>query len=147
MPEDIAATLLRIAHSLERLAGATPHEADPIIGSAFRWDGAVLHVVDSPSVLPTSRFAGVDQQLEALARNIGALAKGVTPSRNLRNFTTTPCVKPYGCPVQSACRASLGTGNAERVMREQADAGTLARRDHAPIGIMPAGILGAGERA
>ena len=76
MPEDISTTLLRIAHSLERLAGPTPAEADPMKGGAFRWDGAVLHAVDSPSVLPTSRFAGVEQQLEALSRNIGALAKG-----------------------------------------------------------------------
>lgn len=76
MPEDITAALLRIAHSLERLAGPTPPEAHPTEGAAFRWDGAVLHAVDSPSILPTSRFAGVDQQLEALSRNIGALARG-----------------------------------------------------------------------
>lgn len=76
MPEDTNSILLRIAHSLERLAGAAPLEANPAQGAAFRWDGAVLHAVDSPSVLPTSRFAGVDQQLEALSRNIGALARG-----------------------------------------------------------------------
>lgn len=82
MPEDIAAALLRIAHSLERLAGPTPAEADPSAGTAFRWDGAVLHAVDSPSVLPTSRFAGVDQQLDALTLNIGALAAG-TPAHDM----------------------------------------------------------------
>jgi len=74
MPEDIAAALLRIAHILERLAGPSQREADPADGSAFRWDGTVLHAVASPSVLPTSRFAGVDQQRDALARNVGALA-------------------------------------------------------------------------
>jgi predicted AAA+ superfamily ATPase len=76
MPEDITAALLRIAHSLDRLAGPMPAEADPMAGAAFRWDGAVLHAVESPSVLPTGRFAGVDQQLDALTRNIGALAAG-----------------------------------------------------------------------
>ncbi len=76
MPEDIPTALLRIAHSLDRLAGSAPPEADPAAGMAFRWDGAALHAVDSPSVLPTSRFAGVDQQMEALSRNIGALANG-----------------------------------------------------------------------
>ncbi len=76
MPEDIAAALLRIAHSLERLAGPTPPEADPAHATAFRWDGAALIAVDSPSVLPTGRFAGVDQQLDALSRNIAALAQG-----------------------------------------------------------------------
>jgi len=74
MPEDNATALLRIAHSLERLAGPSQREVDPAGGSAFRWDGAVLYAVASPSILPTSRFAGVDQQLDALSRNVGALA-------------------------------------------------------------------------
>jgi uncharacterized protein len=76
MPEDIATTLLRIAHSLERLAGPEPASVDLSGGKTFRWDGAALHPVATPSALPASRFAGVDQQLDALARNIGALARG-----------------------------------------------------------------------
>ena len=82
----------------------------------------------------------VRDMLGAVDAHLGALAKGVTPSRHLRNFPNSPCVKRYGCPVQDACRASLGTGNAERVMREQADAGALARRSTAPIGIIPAHV-------
>lgn len=81
MPEDITSALLQIAHSLDRLAGqglVGPGQAtaDPAVGLAFRWDGNALHMVASPSALPNSRFAGVDQQLAALSRNIGALARG-----------------------------------------------------------------------
>lgn len=76
MPEDIAAALLQIAHSLDRLAGPAPGTADPATGRAWRWDGNALHAIANPSALPTARFAGVDQQLDALGRNIGALARG-----------------------------------------------------------------------
>jgi len=87
----------------------------------------------------------VRDMLGAVDAHLGALAKGVTPSRHLRNYPTSPCVKRYGCPVQDACRASLGTGNAERVMREQADAGALSRRATAPIGIIPVRATEAAE--
>lgn len=76
MTNDIAEILLRIAHSLERLAPAPAPEADLLEGPAFRWDGAALHAIARPNALPLERFAGVDQQLAALRQNIGALAKG-----------------------------------------------------------------------
>jgi uncharacterized protein len=76
MPDEMLSALLRIAHSLEQLAGPEPAAADPSGGNSFRWDGKTLHTVSSPSVLPTNRFAGVDPQIESLARNIGALARG-----------------------------------------------------------------------
>ena len=82
----------------------------------------------------------VRDMLGAVDAHLGAVAKGVTPSRHLRNYPTSPCVKRFGCPVQDACRASLGTGNAERVMREQADAGALVRRADAPVGLIPASV-------
>ena len=76
MPDDVAPLLMRIADSLERLAGPRPEAADPATGTTFRWDGGRLHAVGRPSHLPTARFAGVDQQLAALQRNIAALAGG-----------------------------------------------------------------------
>lgn len=76
MTPEIADALLRIAHSLERLAPPPAPEPDLTAGNAFRWDGVQLHAVQKPNALPLDRFAGVDQQKAALLQNIGALAKG-----------------------------------------------------------------------
>jgi hypothetical protein len=80
----------------------------------------------------------VRDMLGAVDAQLAAVAKGVTPSRNLRIFQTSPCVKKYGCPVQDQCRSAMGTGNAEQVMREQAATGALTQRSNAPLGVMPA---------
>jgi hypothetical protein len=80
----------------------------------------------------------VRDMLGAVDAQLAAVAKGVTPSRNLRIFQTSPCVKPYGCPVQDQCRAAMGTGDAARVMREQAATGALTQRSNAPLGVLPA---------
>lgn len=76
MTNEIAETLLRIAHSLERMAPPPAPEPDLSAGAAYRWDGVQLHAVMKPNALPLERFAGVDQQLSALSQNIGALANG-----------------------------------------------------------------------
>lgn len=68
--------LARIAAALERLAPAAEDSADAKAGAAFRWDGRLLHAVDTLTILPLDRFAGVDSQIAALRRNIGALARG-----------------------------------------------------------------------
>ncbi len=82
MTNEIPAILLRIAHSLERLAPPPAPEADLRSGPAFRWDGAMVHAVGQPNALPLDRFAGVDQQMAALHQNIGALARGA-PSHDM----------------------------------------------------------------
>lgn len=76
MTDEIAAALLRIAHSLERLAPTPAPDTDLSRGQAFRWDGAHLHAVPRPHAVPLDRFAGVDSQMAALGQNLGALAKG-----------------------------------------------------------------------
>ena len=147
----------RIAHSL-RPVKLSKKTGEPLKGQEWTppddWDARqfIRHLETIPLVAVRSFRLDmsvcrdvVRDMLGAVDAHLAALAKGVTPSRNLRNFPSSPCVKRYGCPVQDSCRASLGTGNAERIMREHADAGALARREHAPIGVMPAGILGAGE--
>lgn len=75
MTQAIDAALLRIAHSLERLAPAPAPEADPTEGDAFRWDGSRLESVARLDLLPLARFAGVDGQIAALRRSLGALAR------------------------------------------------------------------------
>lgn len=70
------ALLLRIAHSLERLAPPPAPETDLGTGAAFRFDGSRLHPVAKPNALPLERFAGVDPQKAALTQNIRALARG-----------------------------------------------------------------------
>ena len=147
----------RIAHSLRPLK-LSKRTGEPLKGQEWTppddWDARqfIRHLETLPLVAVRSFRLDmsvcrdvVRDMLGAVDAHLGALAKGVTPSRNLRNFPMSPCVKRYGCPVQDSCRASLGTGNAERIMREHADAGTLKQREQSPIGIMPAGILGAGE--
>jgi hypothetical protein len=79
----------------------------------------------------------VRDMLGAVDAQLAVVAKGVTPSRNLRIFQTSPCVKKYGCPVQDQCRSAMGTGNAEQVMREQAATGALTQRSNTPLGVMP----------
>ena len=76
MTDKIDTLLLRMAHSLERLAPPPAPEADLSVGNAFRFDGTHLHPVAKPNALPLERFAGVDQQKAALAQNIRALARG-----------------------------------------------------------------------
>lgn len=68
--------LARIADALDRLAPPAAAEADLMAGMAYRWDGAQLHAVSDIAALPLARFAGVDAQIAALRRNIGALAQG-----------------------------------------------------------------------
>jgi predicted AAA+ superfamily ATPase len=82
MEKKIETVLLRIAHSLERLAPGTAPEADPALGQAFRWDGARLDPVARFDALPVARFAGVDAQVAALRQSIGALARGA-PSHDI----------------------------------------------------------------
>lgn len=82
MTQEIAAALLRIAHSLERLAPPPAREPDLSAGKAFRWDGAHLHAVARPNALPLDRFAGVDPQMAALRQNIASLARGA-PSHDM----------------------------------------------------------------
>jgi len=142
----------RVAHSL-RPVKLSKKTGEPLKGQEWEapddWDARqfIRHLETYPLVAVRSFRLDmsvccdvVRDMLGAVDAHLGALAKGVTPSRHLRNYPTSPCVKRYGCPVQDACRASLGTGNAERVMREQADAGALTRRDYAPIGIIPARV-------
>jgi predicted AAA+ superfamily ATPase len=82
MTDEIAKTLLQIAHSLERLAPPPAPEADPESGTAFRWDGHRLHAVPRLNALPLERFAGVDSQIAALRQNVAALANGL-PSHDM----------------------------------------------------------------
>ena len=147
----------RVAHSL-RPVKLSKKTGEPLKGQDWEapddWDAKqfIRHLETYPLVAVRSFRLDmsvcrdvVRDMLGAVDAHLGALAKGVTPSRHLRNYPTSPCVKRYGCPVQDACRASLGTGNAERVMREQADAGALSRRATAPIGLIPARATEAAE--
>jgi hypothetical protein len=142
----------RIAH-MQRPVRLSKRTGEPLKGQEWEppddWDARqfIRHLETYPLVAVRSFRLDmsvcrdvVRDMLGAVDAHLAALAKGVTPSRHLRNFATSPCVRPFGCPVQSSCRASLGTGNAERIMREHAEAGALARLDHAPIGIIPAGV-------
>lgn len=76
MHTQVSLALARIADALDRLAPAPVAEADLARGMAFRWDGQHLQAVADADALPLSRFAGVDAQIAALRRNIGALARG-----------------------------------------------------------------------
>ena len=147
----------RVAHSLRPIK-LSKKTGEPLKGQEWEapddWDARqfIRHLETYPLVAVRSFRLDmsvcrdvVRDMLGAVDAHLGALAKGVTPSRHLRNYPTSPCVKRYGCPVQDACRASLGTGNAERVMREQADAGALSRRAAAPIGLVPARATEAAE--
>ena len=147
----------RVAHSL-RPVKVSQRTGQPLKGQEWEapddWDARqFIHHLETYPLVAVRSFRldmsvcrdVVRDMLGAVDAHLGALVKGVTPSRHLRNYPTSPCVKRYGCPVQDACRASLGTGNAERVMREQADAGALSRRATAPIGIIPARVSEATE--
>jgi len=69
--------LVRLAEALERLSPPAPLPvADLSAGRHWRWDGAHLAPVEAAPVQPLALFAGVDPQIEALRRNIGALARG-----------------------------------------------------------------------
>lgn len=147
----------RVAHS-QRPIKLSKKTGEPLKGQEWEapddWDARqfIRHLETYPLVAVRSFRLDmsvcrdvVRDMLGAVDAHLGALAKGVTPSRHLRNYPTSPCVKRYGCPVQDACRASLGTGNAGRVMREQADAGALSRRATAPIGLIPVRATEAAE--
>ncbi len=77
MDKEILTQLTRIATAIEHLAATDEIETDIQSGNAFRWDGHNLHAVAQLNALPLARFAGVDTQIAALRRNIGALAQGL----------------------------------------------------------------------
>ena len=60
----------------------------------------------------------VQGMLSAVAARLGELDAGITPGRNLRTWQGSPCVRPFGCDVQSPCLASLGSNNAEATFRD-----------------------------
>jgi len=63
----------------------------------------------------------VRDMLGAVASRLADLDAGITPGRNLRTWPGSPCVRPFGCDVQSPCLASLGSNNAEAVFRDHRD--------------------------
>lgn len=65
----------------------------------------------------------VRDMLSAVAARLAQVDAGITPGRNLRTWSSAPCVRPFGCDVQSPCLASLGSGNAEAVFRDHLGAG------------------------
>ncbi len=68
--------LARIADALDRLAPPRPVPADPAVGDAFVFDGALLRMVSPPPAQPLARFAGVDAQRDALLANTRRHAAG-----------------------------------------------------------------------
>lgn len=69
--------LARLADALDRLApAAAPPPPDLSAGLHWRWDGAHLAAIATPHHQPLAVFAGVDGQIEALRRNLAALARG-----------------------------------------------------------------------
>lgn len=140
----------RIAHSLKPVK-VSVKTGKPLAGQEWKtpddWDARqFIRSLESTPLVSIRSFRLdasvckdiVRDMLGAVDAQLAAVAKGVTPSRHLRIFQSSPCVKRYGCSVQDACRASMGTGNAEKVMREQAAAGLLEQVSAAPLGVMPA---------
>ncbi len=68
--------LARIAAALERLAPPAIAEADPAAETVLRWDGRRLLATEAAATVPLERFVGVDAQIAALGRNLGALKAG-----------------------------------------------------------------------
>ena len=83
----------------------------------------------------------VRDMIVAVDGPLGQALRGLTPARNLQDHARSNCVRPYGCPIQSPCRASIGTWNVRRTLQDLAEQGALARdleRGAAPLGSMPA---------
>ena len=142
----------RIAHSLRPVK--TGKRGQPLAGQEWKapdeWDAMqFVHSLETYPLVAVRSFRldmsicrdVVRDMLAAVDGRLAHVAAKVAPSRNLRTFPVAPCVKRYGCPVQDACRASLGTGNVERVMREQAEAGALATMSMGRIGVLPAHVM------
>lgn len=58
--------------------------------------------------------------------------RGLTPARNLQAHRGSNCVRPYGCPIQSPCKATIGTWNIRTTLGDMHAAGMLARDEAAP---------------
>lgn len=52
---------------------------------------------------------------------------GMPPARNLQSWPRSPCSRPGGCPVQSPCLSSLGTGRGVDAIRTMAETERIAR--------------------
>lgn len=92
----------------------------PVVIRKFRADPVVVREV-------------VRDTIVAVDGPLGHALRGMTPARHLSNYRTSPCVRPYGCPIQSACRASLGTFGAREVLRDFAEQGALEKHRDAPM--------------
>jgi len=142
----------RVAHSL-RPVKLSAKTGKPLAGQEWEppddWDARQF--IRTLATVPTVAVRSfrldmsicrdvVRDMLAAIDISLGAALANVTPARNLRNYPNSPCVKRFGCPVQDVCRASLGTGNLGRVMREHADAGAFTRMSAEPLGVIPDGV-------
>lgn len=91
---------------------ATLRAYEPVVVRRFRADPTVCREVVRDMIV------GVDGPL-------GHVLRGMTPARNLQNYRTSPCVRPYGCALQAPCRASLGTFSIRDTLADLADQGAL----------------------
>lgn len=69
----------------------------------------------------------VRDMLASVAGLLATVRAGARPGRHLRTYPTSPCARRYGCQVQEACLASLGTGRIEATLAEMAQDGRLRR--------------------
>lgn len=69
----------------------------------------------------------VRDMLAAVAGHLALLRAGAHPGRHLRTYHNSPCARRYGCAVQDACLASLGTFRLDETLRDMAEDGRLRR--------------------
>jgi hypothetical protein len=59
--------------------------------------------------------------------------RGVAPARHLQTYSSSPCMRRWGCPVASPCQSSLGTGGAVDAMLRAAQDSQEAREAAAEV--------------
>jgi hypothetical protein len=93
---------------------------NPVIVKTMRADPLVCREVVRDVVV------GVEGPLSMALR-------GVTPARHLQTYSSSPCMRRWGCPVASPCQSSLGAGGAAEAMLRAAQDSQEAREAAAEV--------------
>lgn len=124
-------------HAVTMTAGGKPRKASVRMASEAeqRDAAAFLDTLRRMPLVEVSEFRldhsvcveVVRDMLASVAGLIAMVRAGVRPGRHLRTYPTSPCARRFGCQVQEACMASLGTGRIEATLAEMAEDGRLRR--------------------
>lgn len=113
----------------DRLSATEAEDAQRFVADLARFNPvSIRRFRVEPSVcreVVRDMIVGVDGPL-------GQALRGMRPARHLQTYKTSPCVRPYGCPIQTPCMASIGTSTFEAALGDLSDQAAVQRAAAGP---------------